>query len=134
MVRRQQSPRKASLIGVPECLLLMLWTAPPPARERQGVGAILRTPEKSVPMVRRIGARIMNIFAEGGQLICLQTHFFGSAVAVILAGLKSLGQIGPPLLFKQPSGPRRRPERFRVRACAVQGRGRRLQHVRTRRR
>src|ERR1700730_1709686 len=93
-----------------------------------------QTPEKSVPMVRRNGARIMNIFAEGGQLICLQTHFFGSAVAVILAGLKSLGQIGPPLLFKQPSGPRRRPERFRVRACAVQGRGRRLQHVRTRRR
>jgi hypothetical protein len=46
-----------------------------------------RTPEKSVPMARGNGARIMNIFAEGGQFICLQTHFFGSAVAVILNSL-----------------------------------------------
>jgi hypothetical protein len=41
-------------------------------------------PEKSVPMARGKGARIMNIFAEGGQFICLQTHFFGSAAAMIL--------------------------------------------------
>ena len=33
------------------------------------------------------GARIMNIFAKGGQFIYLQTHFFGSAVAVILDSL-----------------------------------------------
>src|ERR1700730_11468071 len=37
--------------------------------------------------------------------------------------------IRPPLVFRPPSGPRRRPERFRVRACAVRDRGRRLQHV-----
>jgi len=36
-----------------------------------------RTPKKSVPMARGNGARIMNIFAEGGQFIYLQTHFFG---------------------------------------------------------
>jgi hypothetical protein len=46
-----------------------------------------RMPEKPVPMARGNGARIMNIFAEGGQFICLQTHFFGSAVAVILNSL-----------------------------------------------
>jgi len=28
-----------------------------------------RTPEKSVPMARGNGARITNIFAEGGQFI-----------------------------------------------------------------
>jgi hypothetical protein len=46
-----------------------------------------RTPEKSVPMSRGNGARIVNIFAEGGQFICLQMHFFGSAVALILNSL-----------------------------------------------
>ena len=38
-------------------------------------------------MARGNGARIMNIFAEVGQFICLQTHFFGSAVAVMLNSL-----------------------------------------------
>jgi hypothetical protein len=45
-----------------------------------------RMPEKPVPMARGNGARIMN-FSEGGRFICLQTHFFGSAVAVILNSL-----------------------------------------------
>jgi hypothetical protein len=40
-----------------------------------------RTPERSVPMARGNGARIMSIFAEGGQFICLQTLFFESALA-----------------------------------------------------
>jgi len=46
-----------------------------------------RKREKSVPMARGNVARIMNIFAEGGEFICFQTHFFGSAVAVILNSL-----------------------------------------------
>jgi hypothetical protein len=44
-------------------------------------------PEKPVPMARGNGARIMNIFSEGGRFICLQTHFFGSTVAAILNSL-----------------------------------------------
>ena len=46
-----------------------------------------RTPEKSVPLACGNGARIMNIFAEGGQFICLQRHFPGSAAGVILNSL-----------------------------------------------
>src|SRR5258708_29826467 len=37
--------------------------------------------------------------------------------------------IRPPLVFRQPSGKKRRSERFRERACAVRDRGRRPQHV-----
>src|SRR6202049_4608379 len=51
-----------------------------------------------------------------------------------LHGYRKLALIWPLLVFKQPSGRRRRPERFRVRACAGRDRCRRLQHVRTRRR
>jgi hypothetical protein len=51
-----------------------------------------RMPENPVPMSRGNGARIMNIFVEGGRFISLQTHFSGSAVAAILefAASKSL--------------------------------------------
>ena len=48
-------------------------------------GMLMRA--SAVPMARGNGARIMNIFAEDGQFICLQTHFFGFAVVVILNSL-----------------------------------------------
>lgn len=40
-----------------------------------------------MPMARGNGARMMNIVSEGRQFMCLQTHFFGFAVAVILNSL-----------------------------------------------